>query len=227
MKTHEKLAQMRKDAKLSRRELADISGFNEHTILAYERNQNPASYEYLEFCSLYFGYTQSSITAILYFAKETKNTSYPPLEKMSEQEQILKIYQKITGLSNRNLYEMLLSIDQEILTIYKEFKELQPTYNPIADELLASNVLEEYISKLDKKEFGSFLEFHNIDPADYTPSKYAEFVRLENTAKKLEKSKQYSKQDLELLALLNSLDAEVKDGLKALIKTIIAKGGKM
>ena len=35
------------------------------------------------------------------------------------------------------------------------------------------------------------------------------------------------KQDLELLALFSSLDAEVKDGLKALIKSIIAKGGKM
>ena len=61
MKTHEKLAQMRKDAKLSRRELAEISGFNEHTILAYERNQNPAKYDYIKFCVLYFGYTMDSI----------------------------------------------------------------------------------------------------------------------------------------------------------------------
>ena len=34
------------------------------------------------------------------------------------------------------------------------------------------------------------------------------------------------KQDLELLALLNSLNAEIKHSLKAVIKSIIAKGAK-
>ena len=140
MKTHEKLAKMRKDAKLSRRELAEISGFNEHTILAYERNQNPASNDYVKFCAFYFGYKIESV-------------------RDSAKGGILKILEN--GVAN---------------------------------------------------------------PADYTPSKYAEFVKLQSIRGKLEKSKQYSKQDLELLALLNSLDTEVKHSLKALIKSIIVKG---
>ncbi|MCI7586429.1 MAG: helix-turn-helix transcriptional regulator [Campylobacter sp.] len=160
MKTHEKLAKMRKDTKLSRRELADISGFNEHTILAYERNQNPASNDYVKFCALYFGYELSSIQ------DNTKE-----LEKMSENEQVLGIYKEIENC-----------------------------------------------------DFNGILENCDINTNDYTPSKYAEFVRLQSIMGKLEKSKQYAKQDLELLALLNSLNAEIKDSLKALIKSIIAKG---
>ena len=162
MKTHEKLAKMRKDAKLSRRELAEISGFNEHTILAYERNQNPASNDYVKFCGFYFGYELSSIQDN---AKE--------LEKMSENEQVLGIYKEIENC-----------------------------------------------------DFNGILENCDINTNDYTPSKYAEFVRLQSIMGKLEKSKQYSKQDLELLALLNSLNAEIKHSLKAVIKSIIAKGAR-
>ena len=162
MKTHEKLAKMRKDAKLSRRELAEISGFNEHTILAYERNQKPASNDYVKFCAFYFGYEPHSI-----------QDSAKELEKMSENEQTLGIYKEIENC-----------------------------------------------------DFNGILENCDINTNDYTPSKYAEFVRLQSIMGKLEKSKQYSKQDLELLALLNSLNAEVKHSLKAVIKSIIAKGAR-
>ncbi len=77
------------------------------------------------------------------------------------------------------------------------------------------------------KIFETTKDLNTIADYNSAPSRYAEFIRLENTAKKLEKSKQYSKQDLELLALFSSLDAEIKDNLKALIKSIITKGGKM
>lgn len=199
MKTHEKLAKMRKDAKLSRRELAEISGFNEHTILAYERNQNPASNDYVKFCAFYFGY---KIESVRDSAKE--------LEKMSILKQTFIIYQAIE-------YDELLEADSiEIADDDdpKKWRKVKFSFSPD---------LRDYTDK----ELSRIFKNNNINPADYTPSKYAEFIRLENTAKKLEKSKQYSKQDLELLALLNSLDAEVKDNLKALIKSIIAKGGKM
>ena len=164
MKTHEKLAQMRKDAKLSRRELAEISGFNKRTILAFETGERQPNFKYLQFCSLYFGYEPESIQDN---AKE--------LEKMSENEQTLGIYKEIENC-----------------------------------------------------DFNGILENCDINTNDYTPSKYAEFVRLQNANQKLRKSNfEIQSIDLELLALLNSLDAEVKDNLKALIKSIIAKGGKM
>ena len=193
MKTHEKLAQMRKDAKLSRRELAEISGFNEHTILAYERNQNPASNEYLEFCSLYFGYEIKSI--------ENDNLE---LKKMREAERVLKTF---NALATRDNPDYLFDFDVDEFYDYNE--------NEISLSETNSKILNDMIGTL------------HLNANDYTPDKYAEIVRVSLSARKLEKSKQYSKQDLELLALLNSLDAEIKDNLKALIKSIIAKGGKM
>ena len=191
MKTHEKLAQMRKDAKLSRRELADISGFNEHTILAYERGQNPASNEYLEFCSLYFGYEIKSI--------ENDNLE---LKKMREAERVLKTFNALATRDNRDYF-----------------------FN--FDEFYDYNENEISLSETNSKILNDMIGTLHLNANDYTPDKYAEIVRVSLSAKKLEKSKQYSKQDLELLALLNSLDAEIKDNLKALIKSIIAKGGKM
>ena len=191
MKTHEKLAQMRKDAKLSRRELAEISGFNEHTILAYERNQNPASNEYLEFCSLYFGYEIKSI--------ENDNLE---LKKMREAERVLKTFNALATRDNRDYF-----FDFDV------------------DEFYDYNENEISLSETNSKILNDMIGTLHLNANDYTPDKYAEIVRVSLSARKLEKSKQYSKQDLELLALLNSLDAEVKDNLKALIKSIIAKGG--
>ena len=193
MKTHEKLAQMRKDAKLSRRELAEISGFNEHTILAYERNQNPASNEYLEFCSLYFGYEIKSI--------ENDNLE---LKKMREAERVLKTFNALATRDNRDYF-----FDFDV------------------DEFYDYNENEISLSETNSKILNDMIGTLHLNANDYTPDKYAEIVRVSLSARKLEKSKQYSKQDLELLALLNSLDAEVKDNLKGLIKSIIAKGGKM
>ena len=193
MKTHEKLAQMRKDAKLSRRELAEISGFNEHTILAYERNQNPASNEYLEFCSLYFGYEIKSI--------ENDNLE---LKKMREAERVLKTFNALATRDNRDYF-----FDFDV------------------DEFYDYNENEISLSETNSKILNDMIGTLHLNANDYTPDKYAEIVRVSLSARKLEKSKQYSKQDLELLALLNSLDAEVKDNLKALIKSIMAKGGKM
>ena len=193
MKTHEKLAKMRKDAKLSRRELAEISGFNEHTILAYERNQNPASNEYLEFCSLYFGYEIKSI--------ENDNLE---LKKMREAERVLKTFHALASRDNRDYF-----FDFDV------------------DEFYDYNENEISLSETNSKILNDMIGTLHLNANDYTPDKYAEIVRVSLSARKLEKNKQYSKQDLELLALLNSLDAEVKDNLKALIKSIIAKGGKM
>ena len=95
------------------------------------------------------------------------------------------------------------------------------------DEFYDYNENEISLSETNSKILNDMIGTLHLNANDYTPDKYAEIVRVSLSARKLEKSKQYSKQDLELLALLNSLDAEVKDNLKALIKSIIAKGGKM
>ena len=95
------------------------------------------------------------------------------------------------------------------------------------DEFYDYNEHEISLSETNSKILNDMIGTLHLNANDYTPDKYAEIVRVSLSARKLEKSKQYSKQDLELLALLNSLDAEIKDNLKALIKSIIAKGGKM
>ncbi|MDY3776428.1 MAG: helix-turn-helix transcriptional regulator [Campylobacter sp.] len=198
METYEKIKAMRVEAKLSRKALADISGFNERTILAFETDERQPSYKYLQFCALYFGYEPESIQDN---AKE--------LEKMSENEQVLRIYKDLNSLN------------------IVDFAELVFFENTL-DEKKSAEFLEVMLhtARIDI-QLKDAIKRLNINTNDYTPSKYAEFIKLQSIMGKLEKSKQYSKQDLELLALFSSLDAEVKDSLKALIKSIIAKGGKM
>lgn len=155
MESHEKLKYLRYEiGKMSRKELARISGFKERTILAYETAESTAKSDYLEFCSLYFGYELESIK------DNTKE-----LKKMSEKEHTQKLFE-IT----RNL-----------------------------------NVLVDY---------------------NFAPGFYAQFVKNQITAKKLEKKEQYSKQDLELLAMFHLLSDDIKTSLKNLVNTILAmKGG--
>ena len=198
MKTYEKLKAMRVEAKLSRKALAEISGFNERTILAFETDERQPTFKYLQFCALYFGYELDSI-----------QDSAKELEKMSENEQVLRIYKELNSLNSVDFAELVF-------------------FENTLDEKKSAEFLEVMLhtARIDI-ELKDAIERLNINTNDYTPSKYADFVKLQSITKKLEKSKQYSKQDLELLALFSSLDAEIKDNLKALIKSIITKGGKM
>lgn len=207
MKTYEKLKAMRVEAKLSRKALADISGFNERTILAFETHERQPTFKYLQFCALYFGYELESIEAG--YEPGNIQDSEKELEKMSENEQVLRIYKELNNLNSVDFAELVF-------------------FENTLDEKKSAEFLEVMLheARIDI-ELKDAIERLNINTNDYTPSKYAEFVKLQSITKKLEKSKQYSKQDLELLALFSSLDAEIKDNLKALIKSIIAKGGKM
>lgn len=54
---NEKLIDIRKQHKLSRKGIEHLSGFKERTIASYERGEREPSKEYLEFISLYFGYS--------------------------------------------------------------------------------------------------------------------------------------------------------------------------
>ncbi|MDD7600227.1 MAG: hypothetical protein SPJ69_05570 [Campylobacter sp.] len=208
-RVREKLRAMRKEAKLSLHKLALISGFNENTIKGYETIASISS-NYVYFCSFYFGYTMDSIQ------DDTKE-----LEKMSQNEQTLRIYKEIKELDIIDFYFFLYfygDFDVDEYAIAQEHKHD-----------IAANEYEKYINAILKDgNLNEILENYAISTNDYTPSKYAEFVRLQNANQKLRKSNfEIQSIDLELLALLNSLDAEVKDNLKALIKSIIAKGGKM
>lgn len=51
---HEKILEIRKKSKLTRKGLEHISGFKERTIASYERGERSLSHEYLTFIRLYF-----------------------------------------------------------------------------------------------------------------------------------------------------------------------------
>ncbi len=58
---NQRLEDIRKKHKLTRKCLEFISGFKERTIGSYERGEREVSKEYIEFISLYFGYTEDYI----------------------------------------------------------------------------------------------------------------------------------------------------------------------
>ena len=93
----EKLEKIRKERKISRRELHDISGFKEPTIVSYEKGINQPSNEYLDFISLYFGYTKDSIL----------DNKTPKLVKMDKMVNTLLMYQSIFNYTDEKMAELL------------------------------------------------------------------------------------------------------------------------
>lgn len=187
-----KLETMRKEAKLSRHKLADISGFNEHTIKAYETTDTPPSAEYIKFCSIYFGYKL--------FSLKTPGE----LVKMCQAEQVLRIFGAIYKYSN---LQLLSFINKEGFTA----KTAQEAKNDdISDELLG-------IVFTDKSEedFNEAIEYYHIQKDDYTPSKYADFIKSSNF---LKAKGSYSDLDIEILILLNNKSDDFKKALIALLK---------
>lgn len=92
----QKLEKIRKNAKLSRRALSDISGFNERTILSYERAERLPNDRYLEFVSLYFGYTKESIL-----------NDKSDLIKLDKFVNCLLMYQSIFNYDDNKMAELL------------------------------------------------------------------------------------------------------------------------
>lgn len=203
-----KLETMRKEAKLSRHKLAEISGFNEHTIKAYETTDTPPSNEYIRFCSIYFGYEIISI-------KATENE----LIKMRPAEQTLRIFGAISKYSN---YQILSLIDKKGFTI----KTLQEATNSeLADDIF-DNMLDFSFRDKSEEYLEELLEYYHIQREDYTPKKYAEFAKSYNFMKS---KGSYNELDVDILILLSGTSDEFKRALISLLKAQQNqnKGGKM
>lgn len=134
------------------------------------------------------------------------------------------------SIMDDNLELKSMSKKEQVYRIFKAMNEKEPTdeeLQKIFDDERAGKFKPITLKQIKERELKE-MNTLEINADDYTPSKYAEFVRLQNANQKLRKSNfEIQSIDLELLALLNSLDTEVKHSLKALIKSIIAKGGKM
>lgn len=104
----QKLEKIRKNAKLSRRALSDISGFNERTILSYERAERLPSDRYLEFVSLYFGYTKESIL-----------NDKSDLIKLDKFVNCLLMYQSIFNYDDKEMDKLLHKSHNDLDDIFK------------------------------------------------------------------------------------------------------------
>lgn len=131
---NQKLEKIRKNAKLSRRALSNISGFNERTILSYEKAENPASDRYLEFVSLYFGYTKESIL-----------NDKSDLIKLDKFVNCLLMYQSIFNYDDNKM--------AELLEIPKDIKILN-----IKDETATEFYQETYIKNDEKRHIIDCIE---------------------------------------------------------------------
>ena len=192
-----KLETMRKEAKLSRHKLAEISGFNEHTIKAYETTDTPPSKDYIRFCSIYFGYEIISIKAT---GKE--------LVKMYPAEQVLRIFGVISGYSD---YQMLSLINKQGFTA----KTLQEATNSDFNDNNFENILDFSFKDKPEEYLEELLEYYHIQKDDYTPKRYADvtktfhFFRGKGTPSDL---------DVEIIILLNTKTDDFKRALIALLK---------
>jgi len=85
---------IRKENKLTRKALSELSGFKERTILSYERKENNPPKEYIKFMSLYFNVSEDYINGVsdenkplneLYRVFEMYKEIYPQnVKKMNE-----------------------------------------------------------------------------------------------------------------------------------------------
>jgi transcriptional regulator with XRE-family HTH domain len=91
---NEIVTDIRKQHKLSRKGIENLTGFKERTIGSYERGEREVSKEYIEFLSLFFGYTVEYI----------RGTGAKLLDKFI---QTIKIYQSIYNYSNDKMAKLL------------------------------------------------------------------------------------------------------------------------
>ena len=102
-----RLEEIRRENKLSRKDIEEISGFNHLTIGGYERGNRTPSKEYIEFISLYFGYKKEYIEG----KSEDKFLDYSI--------KILLMYQKIFNYDDKKMANLLNISIQDYYNILK------------------------------------------------------------------------------------------------------------
>jgi len=134
-KTHDIIMQIRKDNKLTRKALSELSGFKERTILSYEKNERITSNEYIRFMSLYFNVSLEYINGVsddnkpldtIYRVFEMYKEIYP--QNASKVDEVFEKY-GISDLVNDIL-------DLELSIFYKLIKELNISRSSFDDMAL-------------------------------------------------------------------------------------------
>ena len=210
------IERIRKLKKMSRKKLSDLSGFHAITIFVYESGKQKPSHKYLEFCSLYFGYTYDSLCDY-----ETEKELEPFKNKAFR---VLEIYRIIYKMSYRELYNMLLlgifgstyggKTDKEALSYVDE----NTLKNIIIDNInmRIKSISFEYFG-FEKTPNGRFDETKEL----ITPDIYANFVKAQNLGNKAKiLANKGGGLDAEILEALQGVNDDVKKVILALLNQL-------
>ncbi|CAA6802551.1 MAG: Unknown protein [uncultured Sulfurovum sp.] len=108
---HEILLEIRKNSKLSRKKLSDLSGFKEPTIVSYEKGLRKISDKYIQFISLYFNVSEDYIRGY-----KSENEEYTPLKRT------ILMYQDIYSYTDKEMGSLMDFMSDG--KFYKEFLEI-------------------------------------------------------------------------------------------------------
>ncbi len=185
---NEILMDIRKKHKLSRNGLNELSGFKARTIESYESGQNPASKEYIEFISLFFGYSIEYI----------KGINHSVLDRVTV---IINIYQSIYNYDNKKIADILEISENEY---EKNFYYLSKERHTKLTDSNAFLLIEKLnikpscvmlsLNQIIKSAFVSNKEINNLehrynkllsDGLEITPEYYAQIIKRRNQPKKI------------------------------------------
>jgi len=169
-KTPKILMEIRKENKLTRKELYNISGFKERTILSYEKGDRQASQEYIRFISLYFNVSEDYI-------KGVSDDSY-----MDSFIRYFEMYKDIYPQNANKVNEL--------------FLKYQLDYKEGLDVAIIEGFDELNSSSLDS--FMSIIEELNIDVSTFYPYWRKTFAQNQHTEKLKKKyPKAFNEQEIE------------------------------
>ena len=212
------LERVRKFNKMSRRELSDLSGFPASTIVVYENGRLKPSHKYLEFCSLYFGYTYESLCdyEIEKELEPFKNKAF----------RVLEIYRIIQKMSYCQIYSKLfLSFLGFIPDINENKAKVKEVLSSTDENSLKNLIIKNLNVRSSSFEYFGFEKEPNaeLDEAKelITPEIYANFVKAQNLGNEAKiLANKGGGLDAEIFEALQGVNDNVKKSILALLNQL-------
>ena len=230
MKSNIELLRSRNPKKTTRGELSDLSGFPTSTIVVYENGKQKPSHKYLEFCSLYFGYTYECL-----YDYETEKALEPFKNKAFR---ILEIYRIIHKMNYHQLYSKLsldnkpifYSYNSPVLNKDKKEEQIKEELSSMNENELKNLIIKHLNVREDSFEHFGFEKEPNVKIDEtkelITPDIYANFVKAQNLGNKAKiLVNKGGGLDAEILEALQGVNDDIKKVILTLLNLL--KGGKM
>lgn len=212
------LEQVRKFKRMSRRKLSDLSGFPASTIVVYENGRIKPSHKYLEFCSLYFGYSYESL-----YDYETEKALEPFKNKAFR---VLEIYRIIQKMSYCQIYSKLfLSFLGSIPDMNENKARVKEVLSSTDENSLKNLIIKNLNVRSSSFEYFGFEKEPNaeLDEAKelITPEIYANFVKAQNLGNEAKiLANKGGSLDAEIFEALQSVNDNVKKSILALLNQL-------